>query len=181
MVKTIALFRGINVGGKNKIKMKELTHILSDLGLNNIQTYIQSGNVVFEQEGQPFAEIEENIGSQIHAQFGFRPKILLLTTEEWDQAISNNPFPEAQNNPSSLHLGFLAKIPANPDLEKLKHIKKDSEEFALIGKVFYLLAPEGVGRSKLASDSEKLLGVLMTDRNWRTVLKIQEIANSNPI
>ncbi len=178
MVKTIALFRGINVGGKTTIKMKDLTQILTDLGLKNIQTYIQSGNVVFEQEGKSEAELEENIGSRINAQYDFRPKILLLTAEELDEAISKNPFPEAENDPSSLHVGLLPEVPANPDLEKLKIIKEDSEKFALIGKVFYLLAPEGVGRSKLATNSEKLLGLPMTDRNWRTVLKIREMANS---
>jgi len=75
-----------------------------------------------------------------------------------------------------LHLGFLASTPKNHDLEKLDSLKKVSERFHLIDNVFYLYAPEGVGRSKLAASIEKLLGVSMTDRNWRTVCKVRDLA-----
>ncbi len=177
MAKSIALFRGINVSGKNKINMRSLTQILAEFGLKNIHTYVQSGNVIFDQERKSDPELGEKIGSRINAQYGFQPKILLLSAKELDAAIKNNPFSEAENDPSSFHLGFLEKVPVSPKLEKLKTIKKDSEEFALIGKVFYLKAPEGIGRSKLAANSEKLLGEVMTDRNWRTVLKIREMVN----
>ena len=81
-------------------------------------------------------------------------------------------------DPSSLHLGFLASSPKSPNLVKLAALKKDSERFLLTERVFYLHAPEGVGRSKLAASSEKLLGVPMRDRNWKTVCKIMELAGS---
>jgi uncharacterized protein (DUF1697 family) len=90
--------------------------------------------------------------------------------------MANNPFPEAEAEPSTLHLGFLASTPKSPDLKKLASIKTETERFQLIEDVFYLHAPEGVGRSKLAASSEKLLGVSMTDRNWRTVCKLREMA-----
>ena len=90
--------------------------------------------------------------------------------------MAENPFPEAETDPASLHLGFLAAKPQNLDLQKLASLKRDSERFHLSDGVFYLHAPEGVGRSKLAAGAEKLLGVPMTDRNWRTVCKVMEMA-----
>ena len=138
----IALFRGINVGGKNLLPMNELVVLLEDIGARNIKTYIQSGNAI----------------------------------DEIEQAMEENPFPEAETDPSSLHLGFLAFTPKSPDLKKLDGLKKESERFHLTERVFYLHAPEGVGKSKLAASTEKLLGVPMTDRNWRTVCKIREMA-----
>jgi len=90
--------------------------------------------------------------------------------------MAENPFPEAETDPGSLHLGFLAFTPKSPDLKKLDCLKKERERFHLIERVFYLHAPEGVGRSKLAATAEKLLGVPMTDRNWRTMCKIRGLA-----
>ena len=87
----------------------------------------------------------------------------------------NNPFPEAENDPKALHVGFLASAPKNPNLKALESLRKASEQFRLMDNVFYLYAPEGVGRSKLAANTERLLGVSMTDRNWRTVCKIMEM------
>jgi uncharacterized protein (DUF1697 family) len=100
----------------------------------------------------------------------------LISLSEVEAAITNNPFAEAESEPSSLHLGFLAFTPKDPDLKKLESLKNDSERFRLIGSIFYLHAPDGVGRSKLAANSEKLLGVPMTDRNWNTVCKLKEMA-----
>ncbi len=102
--------------------------------------------------------------------------MLVLGLEDMEEAIAKNPFPEAESDPTSLHLGFLACVPDDPDVKGLESLKKDSERFRLIDRVFYLHAPEGVGRSKLAAGAERLLGVTMTDRNWRTVRKIGEMA-----
>jgi uncharacterized protein (DUF1697 family) len=83
-----------------------------------------------------------------------------------------NPFPEGESDPKALHIGFLDSVPSNPNLQVLETLKIPSERFELIDRMFYLFAPEGVGRSKLAARSEKMLGVTMTDRNWNTVCKI---------
>ena len=173
----IALFRGINVGGKNIIKMKELVHLLEGLGLTQVRTYIQSGNVIFESESD-VQRLNEKINQAILQHFGFTPQLLMLTFDEFETAIQNNPFSQAQSEPNTLHLEFLAYEPQNPRLTDLELLKSSMEEFRLKGKVFYLYAPEGVGRSKLAANSEKLLGVPITDRNWNTVMKIFEMANS---
>jgi uncharacterized protein (DUF1697 family) len=172
----VAFFRGINVGGNNSLPMKELIAILEDTGARNIKTYIQSGNAVFQSTEKDPSQLANQLAVEIKRRHGFEPYILILDLEAIKRAIAENPFPEAEAEPSSLHLGFLASRPSSPNLVKLSSLKKVSEQFHLSDQVFYLHAPEGVGRSKLASSSEKLLGVPMTVRNWRTVCKVMEMA-----
>ncbi|MES2046993.1 MAG: DUF1697 domain-containing protein [Pseudomonadota bacterium] len=171
----IAFLRGINVGGNNSLPMKQLVAILEDAGARKIKTYIQSGNAVFQSTEKNLPQLSKNLAAEIKKRHGFEPYIHILAAEAVNRAIEENPFPEAVADPSSLHLGFLASKPANPNLEKLSSLKKESERFHLGDGVFYLHAPEGIGRSKLAASSEKLLGVPMTDRNWRTVCKVMEL------
>ncbi len=174
----IALFGGINVGGKSTLPMRDLVTLFEELGCGNIRTYIQSGNVVFETNGKSREELAKRISEKVDDKFGFTPYILLLTAEELEQAMARNPFAQAVDTPQSLHLGFLASAPVNPDLARLERLKSESESYQLIGKVFYLYAPDGVGRSKLAAGAEHALGVPMTDRNWHTICKIAEIAKT---
>jgi len=177
MPKQIALFRGINVGGKNILKMRDLVLLLENLGATNVKTYIQSGNVVFETQDSKVISAE-TISESIQQIYGFSPQVLLLTLEELHSAMQNNPFPEAESNPKAVHFGFLADKPVKPRLDDLERLKAPTEAFILKDKVFYLYAPEGVGRSKLAASSERLLGVPMTDRNWNTVCKLYELATA---
>lgn len=172
----IALFRGINVGGNNVLLMKELVVLLEDMGAKKVRTYIQSGNAVFQSAEKNASQLSKQLAAEIKKRHGFDPNVLLIGLEAINTAMAKNPFPEAEADPSSLHLGFLASTPKNPDLAKLNSLKKASERFYLSDNVFYLHAPEGVGRSRLATSAEKLLGVPMTDRNWRTVCKISELA-----
>lgn len=172
----IALFRGINVGGKNILPMNELIAILEDVEMKNIRTYIQSGNAIFQSPEKNILKISSKIGDEVMKKRGFNPHLHLMRFAELEKAITNNPYTEAENDPGFLHLGFLTAIPDKPDLAKLGMLKKESEQFKLIADIFYLHAPEGVGRSKLFASSEKLLGVPMTYRNWKTVSNIREIA-----
>jgi uncharacterized protein (DUF1697 family) len=176
MVTYLALFRGINVGGTGILPMKELVGILESLDFGDVRTYIQSGNVVFTGPRDDPVRISKRICAEIGKQFGFEPEILLLEPGELKQSIDGNPFPEAESEPKTLHLFFLQSVPENPDLEAAEQLKRDSERFALAGNVFYLHAPEGIGRSKLAGKVEKLLGVAATGRNWRTVTSIMALA-----
>jgi uncharacterized protein (DUF1697 family) len=175
----IALFRGINVGGKNVLPMKGLVALLEHLGSRNVKTYIQSGNAVFENKEIDAARLSKKISGEIKKRRGFEPYVLLLELDDIERAMTQNPFPEAETNPQALHVGFLASAPGHPNLKTLESLKRDSERFRLIENVFYLHAPEGVGRSKLAANAEKLLGVPMTDRNWSTVRKIWELAKES--
>ena len=172
----IALFRGINVGGKNTLPMRELVLILEDLGAQKVKTYIQSGNAIFVCKDKDPVQLAHQIRAEIKKRRGFEPYVLLLGLDDFERAIEQNPFPEAETNPATLHAGFLAATPERPDMKTLESLKSDSERFRLIGRVFYLSAPDGVGRSKLAAQAERLLGVPMTDRNWRTVSTIRKMA-----
>ena len=172
----IALFRGINVGGKHALPMKELMAILEGLGAQTIKTYIQSGNVVFTSQEQDPLQLSKKIRAEIKQRRGFEPHVLLLELTDLERVIKQNPFPEAETDPKALHVSFLLSAPTNPNLKALEGLKKESERFELIDSVFYLHAPEGVGRSKLAAKAERLLGVPMTDRNWRTVRTLWEMA-----
>jgi uncharacterized protein (DUF1697 family) len=176
MMTYIALFRGINVGGKNRLPIKDLVAALEDLGCQDVVTYIRSGNAVFQNEEQDAALLSETIEAAIKERHSFEPRVLLLASEEMERS---NPFPEAESEPKALHLYFLAAPPERPDLDTLEGIKGDRERFVLGDGVLYLHAPDGIGRSKLAANIEKLLGVPVTARNWRTVRKVMEMAQQH--
>jgi uncharacterized protein (DUF1697 family) len=121
--------------------------------------------------------LSNEISAEIKKNQGFEPQVLLLELEEMKKAVESNPFPEAESEPKSLHLNFLTSVPENPDMKALESLKRESERFDLKGSVFYLHAPEGIGRSKVAANAERSIGVSMTGRNWRTVCKIVAMAN----
>jgi uncharacterized protein (DUF1697 family) len=176
----IALFRGINVGGKNILKMKDLDELLETLGAQQVKTYVQSGNVVLQSMEAP-SQLSEKINQAVQEEYGFATQVLLLTQSEFEDAIRRNPFPQAESFPKTMHLGFLVQESENPKLIELEQLKASGEEFLLKGKVFYLHAPNGIGRSKLAEKIEKHLGVPMTMRNWNTVCKLSDIVITKEI
>lgn len=166
----VALFRGINVGGNHLLPMKSLTALLEELGCQNVKTYIQSGNVVFDSDKKQATRLSEEIGSAILQAHGFKPKIWLIKESELLDAIDHNPF--STETGKALHLFFLESEAKNADLAKLKSLRKENEEFKLHKKVFYLYAPDGIGRSKLVEKIGPALGVEMTARNWNTISKL---------
>jgi len=172
----IALLRGINVGGNNPLPMRDLTAALRGLGLIDVRTYIQSGNAVFRSAETKAAAIAEQIAEAIHRSRRFRPHVLVLRRQDLANAVAANPFPDAEVEPKSLHLFFLAEVPRRPDVAALDQLRSGHERFVLDRRVFYLQAPEGIGRSKLAAGAEKAIGVAATARNWRTALKVLELA-----
>ncbi len=174
----IAFLRGINVGGNNILPVDRLVAILARLGANNVKTYLQSGNAVFQCTAPIAKQLPKKLAEEVKRQHGFEPYIQVMDVEVFRAAIIGNPFPNAEVDPATLHLGFLDAVPLQPNLAKLAAIRKASERFELIDHVFYLHAPEGIGRSKLAAGAEKLLGVPMTMRNWRTVCKVMEMATA---
>lgn len=162
------------MGGHNIIPMKELTALLENLGLQDVKTYIQSGNAVFRAEEKDKSRLSVDISDAIEKSRGFRPQTLVLEDGELKKAIDNNPFPEAEGNPSPVALSFLFSASAEPDLKTLESVRAESEKFKLIDNVFYMYAPDGFGRSKLAARIEKCLGVPVTGRSLRTVCSIYE-------
>ena len=174
----VALLRGINVGGKNVLPMRELASDLRALGLENVRTYIQSGNAVFEVTGSVSKTLPVKIAARIEERHGFRPQVLIRSSDELQTAVDANPFPEAESNPKTLHVFFLASEVPSPDVASLDAAKSPSERFVLGDRVFYLHAPNGVARSKLAANTEKYLGVPVTARNWRTVQKLLDMTRA---
>lgn len=158
--------------------MQELILLFEVQGCTDVRTYIQSGNVVYRHARGNVRSLAEDIGSAILASHGFQPRTLILTRDDLEQAVAANPFPQAADNPKTLHLYFLADLPTSPELDAMTAIKADNEKFSLADKVLFLHAPDGIGRSKLAEKVERLLGVQATARNWRTVNKVLEMACS---
>ena len=168
--------RGINVGGRNRLPMADLRRIFSDAGCNSVNTYIQSGNVVFSATVKSTDRFTGRIAAAIEADFGFRPGVQLLTAKELEQAIANNPFSNAVDDPKSLHVAFLDEVPADESVQRAKELLAPSESCDLIGRNLYLHAPDGIARSKFAARMEKTLGVGATARNWRSTTKIAALA-----
>lgn len=174
MVSKIALLRGINVGGR-RLLMADLRQELEELGLKDVRTYIQTGNALFRTTGDEPAELADAIGGAIEEGHGFRPRVLVLDPAELRRAVDENPFPGAEAEPKRLHLYFLAAEPTDVDVRALEEAASDTERFHLGDRVFYLHAPDGIGRSKLAATAERHLGVPTTARNWRTVTKLRDM------
>lgn len=156
--------------------MADLVETLERIGIHGAVTYIQSGNVAFRCSKVQAAELSRRIGSAIMSDHGLQLQVIVVSIQEVEHAIAANPWPEAQKDHKSLHLFFLGDLPPAPDLDTLKSLKAPSEQFALHRRIFYLLAPEGIARSKLAAGVEKCLGVPVTARNWRTVTKTLQMA-----
>ncbi len=179
MNKWVALFRGINVGGNNLLPMKDLVALLEAIGCTEVRTYIQSGNVVFSSSASTAPQLAKSIGKSVLHSHGFEPVVQLLSVEALGNAVRRNPFSEAEENPKTLHVYFLAEKPKFVNQEALNDIKLESESYRLDENLFYLHAPDGIGRSRLAAKAEKLLGVDATARNWRTVRKLLELAEQS--
>lgn len=154
--------------------MKELVAVLEGVGARDVGTYIQSGNAVFRSEEEDVSVLSKRIRAGIGESRGFEPHVLLLEPEEVERALRSNPFPEAE--PRTLHAFFMASSPEGPDLEGLERVKGAGERFALRENVLYLHAPDGIGRSRLAANAEKRLGVPTTARNWRTLREVVAMA-----
>lgn len=172
----ISLLRGINVGGHHIVRMTELARLLEAVGCEDVKTYIQSGNAVFRSKEKKAGTLARRIGKAIAEAHGFEPYVLMLTRADLEGAARANPFAEGETEPKSLHLFFLDAAPRKPDLASLEAVKLKSERFAIVGRVFYLHAPDGIARSKLVERVGLALGVPMTARNWRTVGKLIEMA-----
>ena len=168
----IALLRGINVGGNNPLPMKALRKELTDAGLVDVATYIQSGNVVFRSPARSASKLTELIRGTIETHHGFSPAVMALTSRELSTIIKNNPFPQAESAPKSVHVYMLGARAPQANLQAAAELCTATERIVADANVIYLHAPDGIGRSKLASRLESTLGVTATGRNWNTVTKL---------
>ncbi len=174
----VALLRGINVGGKNTVPMAELRKALTSAGLERVKTYIQSGNVVFASKAPSRTKLQAIIQKTLQEHFGVTSTVLTLTPAELEAAIADNPYADRKVEDNCVHLYFLGDSPTADRVDKARALAAATEECEVIDQVFYLLAPDGVARSKLASRAEAALGVGATARNLRSSKKILELARS---
>ncbi len=158
--------------------MQSLRQIVASVGGEDVATCIQSGNVVFHGDFSSPASLASAIAASIDASHGFAPAIHLVTADDLAKAIQSNPYPDAVAEPKSLHLCFLDEPPDPDGLTNAKTLASESESFQVLGKFLYLHAPEGIARSKLVKGLDRALGTSTTARNWRTVLKIAELAST---
>jgi len=177
----IALLRGINVGGKNKIKMAELKSVLEAMGLERVQTYIQSGNVLLasDEEEEP---LRMRLEQGIEGAFGFPVPVMLRTAEELERTAASCPFTEeevkaaeASSEAESLYVAFLSAPPSEAGIARLEPYKQENEAYRIEGREVFLLFHNSVRSSKLAVHLSKL-GVPSTVRNWKTVNKLAALA-----
>jgi uncharacterized protein (DUF1697 family) len=174
----ISMLRGVNVGGHNPIKMEALRALYESIGFEDVQTYVQSGNVIFRARQKNLPALTSKIQDAIERAFGFRPAVLVRTTDELKTAVAANPFAGRRNiEPGKLLVTFLAAEPGPESQSVLDGLKRHPEELHLKGRELYIYFPNGAGKSKLPwSAVEKLLKVQGTARNWNSVTKMLEIA-----
>ena len=178
MAVIISMLRGINVGGHNKIKMDALRALYESLKLQDAQTHVQSGNVIFRSDERDIARLTKRIEEGIERKFGFRPSVILRTVAEMKDVIARNPFAKRRGiEPGKLLVSFLASDPGEEGREKVRQMKCDPEEMRIEGREIYIYFPNGAGRSKLPwAGLGKMLNTQGTGRNWNSVTKMLEMA-----
>ena len=182
MAKYITILRGINVGGNRKILMKDLKVLFEKMGLSKVDTYIQSGNVVFESDQkESSADLEMRIQQAIAETFGFDVPVIVRTADEWAMSIGNNPFwKEKDADIDRLHLTCLKEVPSPELLEKIKLFQFLPDRYEIIGRDVFIFCAAGYGTSKLTNPFfESKLKTPATTRNWKTVMKLHELVQSN--
>lgn len=174
----LSILRGINVGGHKLIKMEALRKSYSDLGYQNIQTYIQSGNVIFQTSNTNQKSLEEAIVQKILADFSFEVPVIVKEFSELKNIIEKNPFlQDSSKNLEYLHVTFLSEEPKKTDFEKISLDKYLPDEFKLIDNSIYLYCPNSYSKTKLTNNFfESKLKVTATTRNWKTTIELLKIA-----
>lgn len=173
-MKYIALLRGINVGGKNKIKMIDLKKIFELLGFKNVKTYIQSGNVMFDCDSHDEVTLATQIENKIGETFKILVKVIIRSEGELRNIITNNPFIKVPDiELDKLYVTFMSDNPVQTSISFLDARKGENEKFTIISRQVYLYFPNGYGKAKLNNTFiEKKLKIVATTRNWKTINNI---------
>lgn len=173
----VAMLRGINVGGHKKIKMDQLRFSFEQLGFEHVQTYIQSGNVVFKSAKASPAALCKKIEAKIVDDFGHSVSVVVRTADEMQQVITGNPFLKQKGiDPEKLHVMFLSREPGADAVKQVASLTKGMEQVRCVGQELYLYLPNGVSESfVMKKPVDRLLGVVTTMRNWKTVNTIHQM------
>lgn len=174
MTTFVSLLRGINVGGHKKIRMADLRALYEGLGFKKVQSFIQSGNVVFDSSVEEAGTLSKQIEAAIQREFSFEVPVMIRTLGELRQVVERCPFGpiDIDKDGTRVLVTFLSGKPAEAGRDWL-----ESEKLVIVGREAYVHFPDGVGKSKLSmARLEKKLGVAATGRNWKTVLRLVEMA-----
>ena len=181
----IALLRGVNVGGRNMVKMETLRALCTSLGCSDVQTYVQSGNVVLRVPGKAgsaktLAAFATRMEDAIEAEFGFRVPVVLRTAEDLRAVVKACPFPEeSKAEPGKVQVTFLYAAPSATQLDAVRAMKISPEVMWVGTRELITYFPMGMGQSKLRwGPIDKALGTSGTSRNWNSVLKLLEMAEA---
>lgn len=182
----ISLLRGINVSGQKSIRMADITHLYETLGLSHVQTYLQSGNIVFESDEIDGSILVDNIKSKIEKSFGYHVPVFIRTLDDFQHIVNHNPFlRDRKEDPASLYVTFLYSLPKKEMVNHLTTQASEKDAFIPGEKVIYLFCLNGYGKTKLSNNYfEKKLSVSATTRNWNTVtslLKMAKALNNTPL
>lgn len=182
MSRYIAILRGVNVGTGRKVPMADLKKLCGSLGLSNVRTYIQSGNLIFElAQPEPISALEARLQKAFSETFGFEIPVLIRTAQEWTESIGQNPFLKEENvDIDRLHLTCLKELPSPELLEKIKTFQYLPDRYEIIRRDVFIFCANGYGTSKLVNSFfESKLKTPATTRNWKTVIQLNELAKSN--
>ncbi|HEY6291853.1 MAG TPA: DUF1697 domain-containing protein [Terriglobia bacterium] len=172
----LALLRGINLGAKNRLPMKDLSEMFARAGCRDVETYIQSGNVIFRATPNVSARLSQVIRTQIQERFGHQVPVVLRTAEQLRNVVRNNPFLIEGAAEDTLHVMFLADWPDPDRVNALDPVRSPPDAFMVRGQEVYLRLPNGVARSKLTNSYfDSKLGTISTARNWRTVTRLLQL------
>jgi uncharacterized protein (DUF1697 family) len=174
----ISLLRGVNLGSHNKVKMDALRGLYLSLGMQNVQTHVQSGNVVFRTKERELARLARLIEDRIEKKFGFRTDVILRTPSELRGVIARNPFGRRRDiDPSKLLVSFLATDPSAEALEKVSNLDTQPDELYVDGREFYIYFVSSMARPKISWIAiAKMLKTPGTGRNRNTVRKLLGMA-----
>jgi uncharacterized protein (DUF1697 family) len=177
----VALLRGINVGGKNKLPMRDLAALCTKLGCREVRTYIQSGNVVFAAAPRTAARFAAGLQRGITSKFGLNVPVVVRSSSQLRAVVAGNPWISRGVDAEQLHVAFLADLPARVSVAGLDPKRSPGDAFVVAGQEVYLHLPNGVARSKLTNAwFDAQLDTVSTIRNWRTVLTLLEWTTARP-
>jgi uncharacterized protein (DUF1697 family) len=171
----VALLRGINVGGNNRLPMADLVEICSEARCQNVRTYIQSGNVILQAAKSRAQTLGAELARAIERSAGLKVPVVIRTAAELDRVVKANPFTGVET--TQVHVVFLAHQPDATAIRALDEKRSPGDEFRVVGREVFLRLPNGVARSKLTNDYfDRTLATTSTVRNWNTVLKLRALA-----
>lgn len=179
MMKTyVSILRGINVSGKNLIKMDALKKTYESLGFIDVKNYVQSGNIIFSADETETGLLEEKLSSAIKKDFGFEVPVIVMSKADLEKIIEENPFVrDSEKDPGALYVTFLADSLADFDREGIEEKIQGDEEIHFGSRAVYLYCPHGYGKTKLNNTFlERKLKQKATTRNWKTTNKLLELA-----